>query len=93
MEFEIVYTLPYLLPNYFESVYSIEAQVLSKNKTVLATSTQTYTTDIRFAINAVLTYLFLYPLVALGVVRNGEVRRMPCFIQEDFVSLLPSSHA
>ncbi|OAO14953.1 hypothetical protein AV274_3300 [Blastocystis sp. ATCC 50177/Nand II] len=85
MEFEIVYTLPYLLPNYFESVYSIEAQVLSKNKTVLATSTQTYTTDIRFAVNAVLTYLFLYPLVALGVVRNGEVRRMPCFIQEDFL--------
>ena len=93
MEFEIVYTLPYLLPNYFESVYSIEAQVLSKNKTVLATSTHTYPTDIRIAVNAVLTYLFLFRLVALGVVRIGEVRRMPCFIQEDFVSLLFSSHA
>lgn len=93
MEFEIVYTLPYLFPNYLESVYSIEAKVLSKNKTVLATSTQTYTTDMRFVINAVLTYSLLYPLVALGIVRNGEVRKMSCFIQEDFVCFLFSSHS
>ena len=85
VEFEIVYTLPYLLPNYLENVYTIEAQVLSKNRTVLAASNYTYTNDLRFAINAVLTYTFLYPLVAFGVVRNGEVRRMPCFVQEDFV--------
>lgn len=66
-------------------VYTVEAQLVSQNGTVLESSFKTFTTDWRFLVAGISKPLFLYPLWITGFITNGETRVMPCFIDTSIV--------
>ena len=88
VSFEMEYTIPYLFQNIRAGVYTIEAQLLNENGTLILSSIKSFTNDFHFMINAFLTSTVFYPLVSLGLMNNGEVRRMICFPEQELVGVV-----
>ncbi|KAK8809143.1 hypothetical protein WA171_001268 [Blastocystis sp. BT1] len=86
IQFELKYTLPYMMVNLRAPVYTIEAQLVSKSGEVIESSFKTFITDWHFLVAGISKSFFLYPLWVTGFMVNGETRTMPCFLDTSIVS-------
>ena len=88
MSMTLEYMLPYMLPNIHVGVYYLDCEFFSANHTLLRTNSQVFMTGLGFTVKSILSSTLFYPLLAVGLIREGEVRRFECISDELFVLLL-----
>ena len=79
------YMVPYSLPNIMTGVYLIDCQFFSSNDTLLWKNSEVYQNGFNFIVKSFLTSTVFYPLVAFGLIREGETRQFECVSDEAFV--------
>ena len=79
------YMLPYSIPNIQTGVYMMDCQIFSSNGTLLRKNAEVYPNGFNFIVKSFLSSTLLYPLVAFGFIRGGEVRQFGCVSDEAIV--------
>lgn len=79
------YMVPYSAPNILTGVYMIDCQFFGSNDTLLWKNSEVYQNGFNFIVKSFLTSTVFYPLVAFGLIREGETRQFECVSDEAFV--------
>lgn len=79
------YMVPYSAPNILTGVYMIDCQFFSQNGTLLWKNAEVYQNGFNFIVKSILASTVFHPLVAFGLVREGEIRQFECVSDEAFV--------
>lgn len=63
----------------------LDCRIFSANGTLLRKNAEVYTNGLNFIVKSFLASTMFYPLVAFGIIREGETRQFECISDEAFV--------